>query len=121
MPRAGSGRNFMLVALRAGLIAALCFVAFTPASSADKTFKNSSLDNATITLMADVKDEAGTVEKPVIALKKDADADLKQGNLEGAVDIYTQIVSVAAVSLKKKRRLANILIAITPAENEDGR
>ena len=110
----------MLVALRAGLIAALCFVAFTPASSADKTFKNSSLDNATITLMADVKDEAGTVEKPVIALKKDADTDLKQGNLEGAVDIYTQIVAVAPDDGQAWRRLANILIAIPPAENDDG-
>src|SRR4029078_8596696 len=120
MPRAGSGRNSMLVALRAGLIAALCFVAFTPASSADKTFKNSSLDNATITLMADVKDEAGTVEKPVIALKKDADTDLKQATLEGSVDIYTQIVAVAPDDGQAWRRLANILIAIPPAENDDG-
>ncbi|HEY8277955.1 MAG TPA: alpha-2-macroglobulin [Methyloceanibacter sp.] len=110
----------MLVALRAGLIAALCFVAFTPALSAEKSFKNGSLDNATITLMAEVKDEAGTVEKPVIALKKDADADLKSGNLEGAVDIYTQIVAVAPDDSQAWRRLANILIAIPPAENDDG-
>ncbi|MCJ7599378.1 MAG: alpha-2-macroglobulin family protein, partial [Methyloceanibacter sp.] len=110
----------MLVALRAGLIAALCFVAFTLAFSAEKTFKNSSLDNATITLMADVKDEAGTVEKPIIALKKDADADLKQGNLDGTVDIYTQIVAVAPDDSQAWRRLANILIAIPPTENDDG-
>jgi hypothetical protein len=110
----------MLVALRAGLIAALCFVAFTPAFSAEKSFKNSSLDNAVITLMADVKDEAGTVEKPVIALKKDADADLKSGNLEGAVDIYTQIVAVAPDDGQAWRRLANILIAIPPTDDDDG-
>src|SRR5262245_59542644 len=95
MPRAGSGRTSMLACLRAGLIAALCFVAFTPALSAEKTFKDSSLDNAAITLEADVKDVAGTVEKPVLQLKKDADSDLKAGNLEGAVDIYTEIVAVA--------------------------
>src|SRR6185312_4163017 len=56
----------------------------------------------------------------VIALKKDADTDLKQGNLEGAVDIYTQIVAVAPDDGQAWRRLANILIAIPPTENDDG-
>ncbi len=110
----------MLVALRAGLIAALCFVAFTPASSAEKSFKNSSLDNAAITLEAEVQDQAGAIEKPVTALKKDADTDLKNGNLEGAVDIYTEIVAVAPDDAQAWRRLANILIAIPPTENDDG-
>jgi len=110
----------MLVALRAGLIAALCLYAFTPAFAAEKSFKNGSLDNAAITLEAEVREAADAVEKPVIALKKDADADLKSGNLEGAVDIYTQIVAVAPDDSQAWRRLANILIAIPPAENDDG-
>ena len=65
---------------RAGLIAALfLFVAapLTSVSAAEKPFQDSALDDAAIKLQADLKEEAGTVEKPVISLRKEADAALK--------------------------------------------
>ena len=111
----------MLVSFRAGLVAALfVIVATTPAFAAEKTFKDRALDDAAITLEADLKDEAGTVEKPVIKLKKEADA-LHQGQyLEGAADVYTQIVTVAPDDAKAWRRLANIWLIIPPTDNDDG-
>ena len=80
---------------RAGLVAALFVFAAAPlfpVQAAEKTFQDAALDDAAIKLQADLKDEAGTVEKPVIALKKDADAALKKGDLDTAADIYVQIV-----------------------------
>ena len=65
----GPGRKSMPACFRAGLIAALfVFVAapLTPAFPAEKTFQSADLDDAAIKLEADLKDEAGTVEKPVI-------------------------------------------------------
>jgi len=59
---------------RAGLIAALFVFVSTPSPAADKTFQDEALDDAAVTLEADLKDEAGTVEKPVIKLKQEADA-----------------------------------------------
>ena len=69
---------------RAGLVAALFVFAAAPVfpvQSAEKTFKDAALDDAAIKLEAELKEEAGTVEKPVIALKKDADTALKKGDL----------------------------------------
>ena len=74
---------------RAGLVAALFVFAAAPLSpvqSAEKTFQDAALDDAAIKLEAELKEEAGTVEKPVIALKKDADAALKKGDLDTAAD-----------------------------------
>ena len=110
----------MLACFRAGLIAALCLVVFTPAQAAEKTFKDSALDDATITLEADLKDEAGTVEKPVIALKKDAEALLRKNDFKGAGDVYVQIVTVAPNDGIAWRRLANILLAIPVSDEDDG-
>ena len=82
--------------LRAGLFAALFVFAaapLTPVQSAEKTFQDAALDDAAIKLEADLKDEAGTVEKPVITLRKDADAALRKGDVESAADIYVQVVT----------------------------
>jgi alpha-2-macroglobulin len=109
--------------LRAGLFAALFVFAAAPLSpvqSAEKTFQDAALDDAAIKLEADLKDEAGTVEKPVIALKKDADAALRKGDLQGAADIYVQIVSVAPNDAQAWRRLADLWIKIPTTDEDDG-
>ncbi|MGB6910381.1 MAG: MG2 domain-containing protein, partial [Methyloceanibacter sp.] len=108
---------------RAGLIAALfLFVAapLTPVSAAEKPFQDSALDDAAIKLPADLKEEAGTVEKPVITLKKEADAALKSGDVEGAVAIYVQIVAVAPNDLQSWRRLADLWLKLPTSDEDDG-
>ena len=108
---------------RAGLVAALFVFAAAPLSpvqSAEKTFQDAALDDAAIKLEAELKEEAGTVEKPVIALKKDADAALKKGNLDTAADTYVQIVSVAPNDVAAWRRLADLWLTIPTTDEDDG-
>ena len=108
---------------RAGLVAALFVFAAAPAfpvQSAEKTLQDAALDDAAIKLEAELKEEAGTVEKPVIALKKDADAALKKGDLETAADIYVQIVSVAPNDAQAWRRLADLWLKVPTTDDEDG-
>ena len=72
---------------RAGLFAALiCFVP-TPSSASDKTFQDAALDDAAITLEAELKEQAGSVAKPLAKLKQEADALIKSEDLEGAAKI----------------------------------
>jgi uncharacterized protein YfaS (alpha-2-macroglobulin family) len=108
---------------RAGLVAALfVFVTapLTPVQSAEKTYQDATLDDAAIKLEADLKDEAGTVEKPVLALKKDADAALKKNDLDTAANIYVQIVTVAPNDVQAWRRLADLWLKIPTSDEDDG-
>src|SRR5262245_58335307 len=109
--------------LRAGVFAALFVFAAAPLSpvhSAEKTFQDAALDDAAIKLEADLKDEAGNVEKPVITLRKDADAALRKGDVESAADIYAQIVSGAPNDAAAWRRLADLWLKIPATDEDDG-
>ncbi|MGC2408995.1 MAG: alpha-2-macroglobulin [Methyloceanibacter sp.] len=110
----------MTARFRVGLIAALLVLVTAPAQAAEKTFQDASLDDAAIKLQADLKDEAGTVEKPVIALKKDADAALKKSDLDSAADLYVQIVTVAPTDVHAWRRLADLWLKIPKSDEDDG-
>ncbi len=110
----------MLTWFRAGLVAALFVFVSTPAPAADKTFQDDALDDAAITLAADLKDESGTVELPVIKLKAEAATKLRAQDLGGAAFLYGQIVTVAPDDSAAWRRLAEIWLAIPPDENDDG-
>jgi len=113
----------MPACFRAGLIAALLVFAaapLAPTQAAEKTFQDADLDDAAITLEADLKDAAGTVEKPVIALKKDAEAALTKNDYESAADIYTQIVTVAPNDVQSWRQLADVWLKIPTSEEDDG-
>ncbi len=105
---------------RAGTLAALVFLAFTPLEAAAKNFQDSYLDDASIKLQADLKDEAGAVEKPVAVLKKEAEAILKAGDVDGAASLYTQIVTAAPKDSQAWRRLADLWLAIPKSEEDDG-
>src|SRR5215471_4438165 len=110
----------MRASFRAGLIAALFVFVSTPSPAAQKTFQDDALDDAAVTLEADLKDEAGTVEKPVIKLKQDADALIREQDLESAADSYVQIVTVAPNDAKAWRRLADVWLLIPPSNQDDG-
>ena len=105
---------------RAGMFAALFVFATTPSPAAEKTFQDDALNDAAITLEADLKDEAGTVEKPLVKLKQEADALIKSQDLAGAADIYVQIVTIEPNDAKAWRRLADIWLLIPATEEDDG-
>ena len=99
---------------------AVCFRLHPLLPPPTKTFQDDALDDAAITLEADLKDESGTVESPVIKLKEQAAAKLRAGDLESAAFIYGQIVTVAPNDSAAWRRLADIWLAIPPDDNDDG-
>ncbi|MGH6802216.1 MAG: MG2 domain-containing protein, partial [Methyloceanibacter sp.] len=105
---------------RAGLFAALFVFVTTPSPAAQKNFHDDALDDAAITLEADLKEEAGTVAKPLAKLKQEAEALLKSQDLQGAANIYVQIVTVAPKDAKSWRRLADIWLLIPATEEDDG-
>src|SRR5689334_22546731 len=110
----------MFAWFRAGLVAALFLVLATPSLAAKKTFQDDALDDAAITLIADLKDQAGTVDKPLIKLKQQADALLKSQDLASAADVYVQIVTVAPNDDAAWRRLADIWLSIPVTDEDDG-
>ena len=58
--------------VRAGLAAALVAFVFLPALAADKTFRQSGLDEAAIKLEAQIKSDAGNFSKPAATLRSRA-------------------------------------------------
>ena len=110
----------MLAWFRAGVTAALLVFAHAPAQAADKALQDDTLDDAAITLQADLKDEAGTVAKPVPQLKKDADAAIKKNDLKAAADVYVQIVTVAPNDAQAWRRLSDLWLEIPTSDDDDG-
>jgi alpha-2-macroglobulin len=110
----------MFTWFRAGLFAALLVFVTTPSFAAQKTFQDDALDDAAITLAADLKDEAGTAAKPLAKLKQEAELLLKSQDLTGAAKIYVQIVTVAPQDAKAWRRLADIWLLIPATDEDDG-
>ncbi|HEX2446874.1 MAG TPA: hypothetical protein VHK26_01640, partial [Methyloceanibacter sp.] len=105
---------------RAGLFAALFVFATTPSLAAPKTFQDDALDDAAITLEADLKEEAGTIDKPLATLKQEAEAALERVDFGGAANIYVQIVTLAPDDAKAWRRLADIWLLIPASGEDDG-
>ena len=109
----------MLAWFRAGVTAALFVLVAAPTQAAEKSFQDATLDDAAITLQADLKGEAG-VEKPVLQLKKDADAAIKKNDLKAASDITIKIVTVTPNDGLAWRRLADLLLRIPVSADDDG-
>ncbi|MGH6735647.1 MAG: alpha-2-macroglobulin family protein [Methyloceanibacter sp.] len=110
----------MVAWFRAGLAAALFVFVSTSAPAADKTFQDDALDEAAITLEANLANDAGTVELPVIKLKEQAAVQLRAQDLAAAAQTYVQIVAVAPEDSAAWRRLADIWLAIPTSETDDG-
>src|ERR1700712_1125299 len=80
-PMIGLVRAAVLSAtLALGLVSGL-----VSAEAADKAFKRDDLTDAAIKLEPQIKAEAGPVNKPVAALRNDADAALRRGDVRGTL------------------------------------
>ena len=111
----------MFAWFRAGLVAALFVVLATPTASRQKDFsRRCPRRRGDHARSPTSRIEAGTVDKPLIKLKQQADALLKSQDLAGAADVYVQIVTVAPNDAAAWRRLADIWLSIPVTDEDDG-
>jgi alpha-2-macroglobulin len=111
----------MLAFLRAGLVAALTILAPFSALAADKPFKNDELADAAVKLEAQIKEDAGSVAKPVATLRREADAAYARNDLRGGMQILAQIVAVAPQEAANWIRLSRAILQIRPANDDERR
>ncbi|HET7191902.1 MAG TPA: alpha-2-macroglobulin [Pseudolabrys sp.] len=109
----------MRFVVRAGLAAALVAFALFPAVAADKSFKESGLDEAAIKLEAQIKSDAGTVTKPAAALRRDADAAFQKNDFRTGMLVLGQLVTVAPEDASSWLRLARAVLQIRPRDDQE--
>jgi alpha-2-macroglobulin len=109
----------MLASVRAGVIAALVTLASAASFAADKPFQRDELADGAIKLEAQIKAEAGTVAKPLAALRRDADAALARRDFRAATQTLGQIVTVAPNEAANWLRLARAVMQIGPADDRE--
>ncbi len=109
----------MLAFVRASLTAALVSISSISAFSADKPYHRDDLADAAIRLEAQVKADAGTVAKPLAALRRDADAALARNDQKAGMQVLGQIVAVAPADAANWLRLARTILQVRPADDRD--
>jgi alpha-2-macroglobulin len=106
----------MLASLRAGLTAALLLILSLPALSADKPYHRDDLAEAAVRVEGQIKADAGTVAKPLAALRRDADTAVTRRNQNGALDALGKIATVAPADAANWLRLARTILQTRPAD-----
>ncbi len=109
----------MRCVVRAGLIAALVCLVFSPAMAADKAFKQGDLDDSAIKLEAQIKSDAGTVTKPAATLRRDADAAFQKNDFRTGMLVLGQLVTVAPADAASWLRLARAVLQIKPRDDRE--
>jgi alpha-2-macroglobulin len=109
----------MLRFVRAGLAAAFLALVLASATAAEKPFKQSGLDEAAIKLEAQIKSDAGTVNKPAAALRRDADAAFQKNDFRTGMLVLGQLVAVAPDEAASWLRLARTILQIKPRDDRE--
>jgi alpha-2-macroglobulin len=109
----------MLAFVRASLTAALVSISSISAFSADKPYHRDDLADAAIRLEAEVKADAGTVAKPLAALRRDADAALARNDQKAGMQVLGQIAAVTPADAANWLRLARTILQVRPADDRD--
>jgi uncharacterized protein YfaS (alpha-2-macroglobulin family) len=109
--------------IRAGVAAALLFAApsanAVSANAAEKAFQNSDLSDAAVTLEAQIKSDAGAPTKPLLQIRKDADATFAKNDFRAGMALLGQIVAGAPNDSATWLRLARTIMQIRPADDSE--
>jgi uncharacterized protein YfaS (alpha-2-macroglobulin family) len=89
------------------------------AQAADKPFKRDDLADSAIKLEAQIKSEAGAVNKSGATLKADADAAFKRNDMRTGLQILGQIATTAPDDSSNWLRLAKTIFQIRPANSSE--
>jgi uncharacterized protein YfaS (alpha-2-macroglobulin family) len=109
----------MIASVRAGVIAALVTLASAAAFAADKPFQREELADGAIKLEARIKAEAGTVAKPLAALRRDIDAATARREFRSVSQLIGQIVALAPNDAANWLRLARATTQIAPSDERE--
>ena len=108
----------MFAPVRAGLIAALIALACVPAA-AEKALQRADLSEAAIKLEAQIKSEAGSVNKSVVDLRREADAAFARNDPRAGMIALGQIVVVAPNDSANWLRLARSILQIRSSDERE--
>jgi alpha-2-macroglobulin len=109
----------MIASVRAGVIAALVTLASAAVFAADKPFQREELADGAIKLEARIKAEAGTVAKPLAALRRDIDAATARREFRSVSQLIGQIVALAPNDAANWLRLARATTQIAPSDERE--
>ena len=109
----------MLALMRASLTAALLMFSSVSAFSADKPYHRDDLAEAAVRLEGQIKADAGTVAKPLAALRRDADAAFARNDQKGGMQVLGQIVAVAPGDTANWLRLSRAILQTRPADDRE--
>lgn len=109
----------MIRLLRAISFCAAFLLAFTSAHAADKAFKRDELSDAAIKLEAQIRKEAGVVNKTAATLRTEADAALKRSDTRAGLTTIGQIVAIAPEDAANWLRLAKTVFQIRTADSRE--
>jgi len=107
------------LAFCATLMLGLCSAGLNSAHSADKAFKRDDLADAAIKLEAQIKSEAGAVNKPAATLRTDADAAFRRNDFRSGLKILGQIAATAPEDSGNWLKLARTIFLIVPANSSE--
>ena len=105
----------MSVLMRATIAILLTLTSAFAAVAADKPYHRDDLADTAIRLEGEIKANAGTVGKPLAALRRDADAALARNDARAAVQVLGQIVTVAPGDSASWLRLARATLQLRSA------
>src|SRR5262249_27847497 len=110
---------FVRVGVAAALSLAFCVSLVISAASAEKPYTRDDLADAAIRLEAEIKTDAGTVTKPVAALKRDADAASARNDARGQMQLLTQIAAVAPTDTANWLRLSRTILQLKSSDDRE--
>jgi len=97
----------------------LCSAGLNSTHAADKAFKRDDLADSAIKLEAQIKSEAGPVNKSAATLKTDADAAFKRNDFRNGLKILGQIAAASPEDSANWLRLARTIFLIFPANTTE--
>src|SRR5580704_11831004 len=110
---------------RAGLTAALfalfslLFVPAVSAAAPDKPFQRDDLADAAIRLEAQIKQDAGTIAKPLATLQREADDAFRRNDYRAGMQALGQIVTLGPQNAANWLRLARAIRQVWPADGQE--
>ena len=105
--------------VRAAIVGATLAFGLISAQAADKPFKRDDLADSAIKLEAQIKSEAGAVNKSAAALKGDVDAAFRRNDMRTSLQILGQIAVTAPDDSGNWLRLARTIFQVKPATSSE--